>query len=122
MMPNMVQAGQYSSTVHYLPAVEAAGTDGAAAVMARMRNTPINDFFVKIRRIREDGRMIHDMYLFEVKKPSKFEGCMGLLPPRDHDPGRSSFHAACAVEMPTAPRSPLTVGLFHPLGRGSLSF
>jgi len=74
MMPNMVQAGQYSSTVHYLPAVEAAGTDGAAAVMARMRNTPINDFFVKIGRIREDGRMIHDMYLFEVKKPSESKG------------------------------------------------
>jgi Periplasmic binding protein len=58
MMPNMVQAGQYSSTVHYLRAVEAAGTDEAAAVMARMRSTPINDFFVKNGRIREDGRMV----------------------------------------------------------------
>jgi branched-chain amino acid transport system substrate-binding protein len=66
-MPNMVQAGTYSSVIHYLRAVQAAGTDDGTAVMARMKATPINDFFVKNGRIREDGRMMRDMYLFEVK-------------------------------------------------------
>ena len=70
-MPNMVQAGIYSSTMHYLEAVQAAGTDETGAVMAKMRATPINDFFVKHGTIREDGRMVHDMYLYEVKKPSE---------------------------------------------------
>jgi branched-chain amino acid transport system substrate-binding protein len=73
-MPNMVQAGQYSSMMHYLKAVEAAGTDETTAVMQKMRSTPINDFFFKNGRIREDGRMVHDMYLFEVKKPFESKG------------------------------------------------
>ncbi|MFI4980675.1 MAG: ABC transporter substrate-binding protein [Nevskiales bacterium] len=66
-MPNMSQAGVYSSTMHYLKAVKAAGTDETGAVMKKMREMPINDFFAKNGRIREDGRMVHDMYLFEVK-------------------------------------------------------
>jgi branched-chain amino acid transport system substrate-binding protein len=70
-MPNMVQAGVYSSTLHYLKAVEAAGTVESNAVMKMMKATPINDFFAHDGRIREDGRMVHDMYLFEVKKPSE---------------------------------------------------
>jgi len=70
-MPNMSQAGLYSSVMHYLKAVQARGTDDTAAVMAKMKQTPINDFFAKNGRIREDGRMVHDMYLFEVKKPSE---------------------------------------------------
>jgi branched-chain amino acid transport system substrate-binding protein len=70
-MPNMSQAGIYSATTHYLKAVAAAGTDETAAVMAKMRSTPINDFFVKNGKIRDDGRMVHDMYLYEVKKPSE---------------------------------------------------
>ncbi len=70
-MPNMVQAGTYSSVTHYLKAVQAAGTDDTAAVMAKMKATPINDFFVKNGKIREDGRMIRDMYLFEVKSPAE---------------------------------------------------
>jgi branched-chain amino acid transport system substrate-binding protein len=70
-MPNMVQAGVYSSVMHYLKAVQAAGTDETGAVMARMKATPVNDFFAKNGRIREDGRMVKEMYLFEVKKPSE---------------------------------------------------
>ena len=70
-MPNMVQAGTYSSVMHYLKAVQAAGTDETGAVMAKMKATPVNDFFAKNGKIREDGRMIKDMYLFEVKKPSE---------------------------------------------------
>jgi len=73
-MPNMVQAGIYSSTMHYLKAVAAAGTDETQAVMDKMRSTPINDFFVKDGKIREDGRMVHEMYLYEVKKPEESKG------------------------------------------------
>jgi branched-chain amino acid transport system substrate-binding protein len=73
-MPNMVQAGLYSATMHYLNAVKAAGTDATEPVMAKMRETPINDMFAKNGRIREDGRMVHDMHLVEVKKPSESRG------------------------------------------------
>ena len=70
-MPNMSQAGLYSSVLHYLKAVDAAGTDETCAVMARMKQMPINDIFASNGRIREDGRMVHDMYLYQVKKPSE---------------------------------------------------
>jgi branched-chain amino acid transport system substrate-binding protein len=68
-MPTMVQAGNYSSTMHYLKAVKAAGTVDTQAVMMKMKDTPVNDFFAKNARIRVDGRMVHDMYLAQVKKP-----------------------------------------------------
>ncbi|HVX76152.1 MAG TPA: ABC transporter substrate-binding protein [Bradyrhizobium sp.] len=72
--PTSAQAGVYSSVLHYLQAVKAAGTTDSAAVMKIMKATPINDMFTKNGRIREDGRMVHDMYLFEVKKPSESKG------------------------------------------------
>ena len=70
-MPHMGDAGDYSSTMHYLKGIEAAKTDAAGAVMAKMKETPINDFFATNGRIRADGRMVHDMYVYEVKKPSE---------------------------------------------------
>ncbi len=70
-MPHMGDAGDYSSTMHYLNAIKAAGTDDAKTVMAKMREMPVNDFFAKNGRIREDGRFVHDMYVYEVKKPSE---------------------------------------------------
>ena len=70
-MPTMVQAGQYSSVSHYLKAVKASGTDDTAKVMAQMKKTPVNDFFAKNGSIRADGRMVHDMYLLQVKKPAE---------------------------------------------------
>ncbi|MCP1840974.1 branched-chain amino acid transport system substrate-binding protein [Bradyrhizobium sp. USDA 4524] len=73
-VPTSAQAGVYSSVTHYLKAVKAAGTTDAAAVMKVMKETPINDMFTKNGKIREDGRMVHDMYLFEVKKPSESKG------------------------------------------------
>src|ERR1700722_3651864 len=72
--PTSAQAGVYSSITHYLQAVKAAGTTDSAAVMKIMKDTAINDMFAKNGRIREDGRMVHDMYLFEVKKPSESKG------------------------------------------------
>src|SRR4051794_8963317 len=73
-VPSAVQAGTYSSVTHYLKAVKAAGTTDSAAVMKIMKDTPISDMFAKNGKIREDGRMVHDMYLFEVKKPSESKG------------------------------------------------
>jgi branched-chain amino acid transport system substrate-binding protein len=72
--PTSTQAGVYSSVTHYLKAVKAAGTTDSAAVMKIMKDTPINDMFAKNGRIRADGRMVHDMYLFEVKSPSESKG------------------------------------------------
>lgn len=69
--PNSNHASVYSSTMHYLKAVQAAGTDDTAAVMKKMRETPINDMFAKGGKLREDGRMVHDMYLFQVKTPAE---------------------------------------------------
>src|SRR5580698_7456775 len=73
-VPTGAQVGVYSSVLHYLKAVKAAGTTDPAAVMKIMKDTPINDVFAKNGRIRQDGRMVHDMYLFEVKKPSESKG------------------------------------------------
>ncbi len=70
-MPNMIQAGNYSSVMHYLKAVQAAGTDDVKEVMEKMREAPINDIFAKDGRIREDGKMVHGMYLMQVKSPSE---------------------------------------------------
>jgi len=70
-MPSMLHAGTYSAVMTYLKAVKAAGTDDAAVVMKKMKETPINDFFAKNGKIREDGRMVHDMYLVQVKKPAE---------------------------------------------------
>jgi branched-chain amino acid transport system substrate-binding protein len=69
--PTMVQAGDYSAVIHYLEAIKAVGTDDTQAVMAKMKATPINDFFAKNGKIRVDGRMVHDMYLAQVKKPEE---------------------------------------------------
>jgi branched-chain amino acid transport system substrate-binding protein len=70
-MPSMLQAGDYSATMHYLNAVKAAGTDDSDKIMAQMKKTKINDFFAKNGEIRPDGRMAYDMYLMQVKKPSE---------------------------------------------------
>ncbi|WP_374337691.1 ABC transporter substrate-binding protein [Leeia sp.] len=78
-MPNQNQAGVYSAVTHYLNAVRDTGTDEADTVMAKMKSTPINDFFAKAGRIREDGRMIHDMYYVQVKRPSESKGDWDLL-------------------------------------------
>jgi branched-chain amino acid transport system substrate-binding protein len=72
--PNMNQVGVYSSVSHYLKAVQAAGTDDTAAVRKKMGEMPINDVFAKNGKLRDDGRMVHDMHLFLVKKPSESKG------------------------------------------------
>ena len=90
-MPNMSQAGAYSSTMHYLEAVQAAGTDQTAAVMAKMKSMPIDDFFAKGGRIREDGRMVHNMYLFQVKAPGESKGPWDYYTLKKTVPGDQAF-------------------------------
>jgi branched-chain amino acid transport system substrate-binding protein len=70
-MPTMVHAGVYSSVLHYLKAVDAAGTDDGKTVAAKMHEMPVTDFFARNGKLRVDGRMVHDMYLARVKKPDE---------------------------------------------------
>jgi branched-chain amino acid transport system substrate-binding protein len=70
-MPTMDHAGIYSSTMHYLQAINDAGTDDPKTVIAMMKKTPINDFFATNGKIREDGLMVHDMFLVRVKSPAQ---------------------------------------------------
>lgn len=70
-MPTMAQAGVYSGTLHYLKAIAAAGTDDALAVAAKMRELPVRDSFTQSGTVRADGRMVHDMYLVQVKSPAE---------------------------------------------------
>ncbi|NMG34228.1 ABC transporter substrate-binding protein [Azoarcus sp. TTM-91] len=100
-MPTMVQAGQYSSVLHYLKAVKAAGTDEAQKVMAQMKKTPVNDFFAKNGQIRDDGRMVHDMYLVQVKKPEESKY------PWDYYHVRQTIPAAEAFQPLSESRCPL---------------
>jgi branched-chain amino acid transport system substrate-binding protein len=70
-MPTMTQAGVYSAVLHYLRAVEAAQTDEGKAVMEKMKELPVHDMFSSNGKVREDGLMLHDMYLIEVKSPEE---------------------------------------------------
>jgi len=90
-MPTMVQAGVYSSTMHYLNAVQAAGTDESQAVRAQMAETPVEDFFARNGRIREDGRMVHDMYLAEVKSPDESTGEWDLYEIKSTIPAEEAY-------------------------------
>lgn len=78
LMPNMMNAADYSATLHYLKAVQSAGTDEPVAVAAAMRSLPINDATLKNGKIRSDGRVERDMYLFRVKTPSESRGAWDL--------------------------------------------
>ena len=72
--PPSVQAGVYGAVLHYLKGVREAGTDEATAVAKQMKGLPVADFWSDNFRIRQDGRLVRDMYLFEVKKPSESKG------------------------------------------------
>jgi len=75
-IPNLITAGTYASVLHYLKAVEAAGTDEGKAVAAKMKEMPVNDFYNKNVKIRADGRVMHKTFLMKVKSPtdSKYRG------------------------------------------------
>ena len=90
-MPTMIQAGLYSATMHYLKAIEAIKTDDAPKVMAQMRAMPIHDFFAHDGKIRIDGRMVHEMHLYEVKKPEESKGEWDLYKLIATVPGDEAF-------------------------------
>jgi len=91
MPPTMIQAGTYGATLHYLKAVKAAGTDEAKAVMAKMKEMPINDFMTRNGRIRVDGRVIRDMYLMQAKTPEESKGEWDLAKIVATIPGDQAF-------------------------------
>jgi len=99
-MPHMGDAGDYSSTMHYLNAIKAAGTDDAKTVMAKMREMPVNDFFAKNGRVREDGRFVHDMYVYEVKKPSESKYAWDYYKLRAVIPGNEAFRPLSESKCP----------------------
>ena len=94
--PNSNHASVYSSTLHYLKAIQAAGTDDTAAVMAKMREMPINDMFAKGGVLRPDGRMVHDMYLFQVKAPSASKGAWDYYDLKGTVKGEEAFQSMAA--------------------------
>jgi len=73
-MPNMIQAGTYSAVLQYLKAVKEVGTDETEAVSKALHELPVNDVFAHNGKVGANGRMIYDMYLMEVKKPSEMKG------------------------------------------------
>jgi branched-chain amino acid transport system substrate-binding protein len=100
-MPNMSQAGVYSATLHYLQAVQAAGTDATDAVNRKMRELPVEDFFAHGGHIRPNGRMAHDMYLVQVKTPEESKGPWDLYKVLATIPGDEAFQplaeSTCAL-------------------------
>ena len=99
-MPNMSQAGLYSSVMHYLKAVQAAGTDATDPVMAQMRSAPVDDFFAHDGHIRADGLMVHDMYLYQVKKPSESKAPWDYYKLVSTIPGEQAFQPLSASSCP----------------------
>ena len=118
-MPSSIQAADYSATLQYLKAVKATGTDDADKVLEHMKKTKINDIFAKDGFIRGDGRMVHDMYLMQVKSPPNPPNpgttTRWCKPSRVRKPGppRPSPSAPCG-SSPHAP--PLRVGRCPPRG------
>ncbi len=99
-MPTMVQAGTYSSTLQYLKAIQAAGTDDPDAVMKQLKEMTLNDATVKGGKIRADGRMVHEFYLYQVKTPSESKGPWDLLQAGQHVSPGPGVSAAVAVALP----------------------
>ena len=99
-VPNMIQAGLYSATLHYLKAIDAAGTDEAKAVIARMKETPVNDMFAKGGKIRDDGRMVHDMYLMQVKTRDEQKSEWDLYKVLATVPGDKAFRSLSESPCP----------------------
>jgi len=90
-MPSDLQAGVYSSLTHYFKAVEAAHSDDGPTVVKKMREIPIRDPIVRNARLREDGRMVHDVYLLRVKRPAEIKEPWDYLEVLRTIPGDEAF-------------------------------
>lgn len=104
-MPSMLQASVYSGIRHYLHAIEAAGTDDTDRVMAKMRELPVNDFYTINGHIRLDGRLLHDMYLVQVKSPAESKMPWDYYKVLDTIPGNQAFESLEAGGCPLGKRS-----------------
>lgn len=90
-MPSFVQAGAYSAVMNYLKAVQAVKTDDAAAVTKYLKSTPINDMFARNGKVRADGRMVHDLYLVQVKSPKEVKQKWDYYAVKEVIPGDEAF-------------------------------
>ncbi|WP_043878834.1 ABC transporter substrate-binding protein [Azorhizobium caulinodans] len=99
-MPSAIQAGVYSSILHYLKAVAAAKSDDAKTVVAKMRELPIKDDVVRNAKLREDGRMVHDFYVFQVKSPGSSKGEWDLYDLVGTIPGDEAFRSIADGKCP----------------------
>jgi branched-chain amino acid transport system substrate-binding protein len=104
-MPTMVQAGVYGAITHYLKAMQAAGSEDADAVMIKMREMPINDFMTHDGKLRIDGRVLRDMYLYEVKKPSESRYPWDYLKLLQTIPADAAFRPLDEGGCPLVPKS-----------------
>jgi branched-chain amino acid transport system substrate-binding protein len=104
-VPTMTQAGVYGEVTHYLKAIEAAKTDDAKTVMAKMRELPINDFMTKNGKLREDGRVMRDMYLFQVKAPSESKYPFDYYKQLAVIPAEQAFRPLSETECPFLKKS-----------------
>ena len=102
-MPTMWQAGVYSSVIHYLKAIQATGTDDPLKVAAKMREMPVEDFFARNGHLREDGLMVHDLMLVQVKRPEESKYPWDYYTILTHIPGEQAFG-------PPNPACPLVKG------------
>ena len=101
-MPTANHAAVYSATRHYLRAVAAAGTDAAPAVMEKMRELPVDDFFAPGARLRIDGRLVHDLYLAQAKKPEESTGPWDYVKIIGTIPGDLAFRSLADGGCPLA--------------------
>ncbi|MDO9278932.1 MAG: ABC transporter substrate-binding protein [Polaromonas sp.] len=103
-MPTALQAGQYSATLTYLKAVEKAKSDDVADVIKAMKNMPIKDAFARNAKLRDDGKLIHDMYLVRVKTPQESTAAWDYYKVLETVPGEKAFHtlqeSKCSLVKP----------------------
>ena len=99
-MPTALQAGQYSATLNYLRAIEKAKSDDVSDVMKQLKTMPIQDAFAKNGKVREDGKMVHDMYLVQVKKPQESKAPWDYYTVLETVPGDKAFHPLSESKCP----------------------
>jgi branched-chain amino acid transport system substrate-binding protein len=99
-MPTAIQAGTYSAVRHYLQAIKDAGTEEPLTVVAKMRATPVNDMFATSGYLREDGRMVHDMYLTQIKTPAESTDPWDVVKILRTVPGDDAFRPLAQSECP----------------------
>jgi branched-chain amino acid transport system substrate-binding protein len=104
-MPTMIQAADYSSTMHYLEAIQKSNSKDADVVVKEMKATPVNDFFAKNSPIREDGLLIHEMFLVKVKTPAESKKPWDYLSIVEKVPGDQAYESLADTRCPRLVKS-----------------